>query len=369
MKRNILFCVLIAGLFFTACIQSIDPAGEFTGGPDDAGLVVGLQKLTLDKTELATVMGYSLELKVTKSPVFANVNDVTWTSSDENVATVDQNGHIETNPEITEPQSTLIRVFANADPSVYAECSVMVYPDYTSNRYWNFGTSSNGSSSAPGQPNTSWYANSRDAVTANQKPFGSIVTSADSSLGLGMTLKGQTGSGEYEPPSETPPPSNLPLSGGVIPSDADKNLYPVYPWEYNIDPEDPYVFGLTPRNGTRTGIYWRADNPGGDFRAGNLVTNGNGRILSIAALKGSFYIEVRYQANSSGSRWAEIRIGDKDGFRIQGEPSLGTTAAECKKIFKYYEQGDDDIVPYVFIEAKESIRIYEIIILPKPPNS
>jgi len=364
MKQKINVIFLAAVLLFAACKPQLEPPEDFTGNPEDIGLVVELTRLMLDKTELATIGGNSLKLTVTKTPEFASRSEVKWTSSNENAATVEEdgNGTVFTNAAITEPATTVIRVESITDSSIYAECPVTVYPNYGSNRYWNFG--SNG-----------WYASAVNAVAGQQIPFGSIVFTADSYLGNGMTLKGQTGSGSYENPTETP--NGLRLEGGQIPSEANVSAYPPYPWVYELDPENPYAAGLTPTNNTRAGIRWdqSSDNQYADFTnegstRGFLMTNGVGRILSIAAIQGPFYIEVRYTTNSNlVARWADIRLGDTNGFRIQGSPSnhstttgiVNGTATVAGGIVSY-TYTNNDIVPFVYIEAQASIRIYDVTI-------
>jgi len=353
--KKIIVVILALCLLFTACKPQLDPPDDFTGNPGDLGIEINLTRLTLDKTELATIGGSPLQLIVTKTPVFATNSEVTWTSSNPNAATVDGNGNVYTDAAVTTPLTTVIRVESAADSSIYAECPVTVYPNYGSNRYWNFGSDG-------------WYATSRDAPTAQQTKFGSIVLTADSSLGMGMTLKGQTGLGSYEPPTKTP--DGLPLEGGLKPAGATA-AYPSYPWVYEIDPKNPYMWGLTPTGGTRGGMNWNDSEPTAmGFRKGNLITNGAGRILSIAAIRGPFSIEVRYTSNSDGSsniRWADIRIGDAEGLRIQGSPSDHRTNESGRGIVSY-NYTNNDIVPFVYVEAQASIRIYEVIITSNAPD-
>ena len=355
MKQKISVIFLAAVLLFAACKPQLDPPADFEGNPEDIGLTVELLHLTLDKTELATIGGNPLKLIVTKTPEFATGSKVKWVSSNINAATVEEygDGTISTNANVTGPETTVIRVESTTDSSVYAECPLTVYPNYGSNRYWNFGASG-------------WYASSADA--AQKTPFGAIVFTADTSLGNGMTLKGQTGSGSYENPTETP--NGLPLAGGLIPQDAAASTYPPYPWVYEIDPANPYAAGLTPTNNTRSGMGWNdATNVGSiGFGSGSLVTNGAGRIFSIAALQGPFYIEVRYTTNSNNAaRWADIRIGDTSGFRIQGSPSSHTTNAGSGGTASY-KYTNDDVVPFVYIESQASIRIYDVTIKTDGPE-
>ncbi|MCL2442127.1 MAG: hypothetical protein FWD13_01520 [Treponema sp.] len=356
--------LLLTALFLTACMPLLVPDDGFIGDPGDIDLEIHLKRLSLNKNELAAIADQNLELILTKTPSFATKNEVIWqiwppSDNPPDFIEVDQDGKFKTF-DVSEPSEAIIRVSSVADPSIYDECLVIVYPNYGSNRYWNFSGSS-------ATVNNGWYAFSRDATGAAQIPFGTINLSADESLGNGMTVRGATGSGSYELPAAAP--NGMPLSGGTIPSDANASLYPPYPWVYQIDPDDPYMAGLTPANGVRSGMNWNASNPTViGFRAGNLITNGAGRVLSIAAIKGPFYIEVRYTSNADGNppRWADIRIGDKEGVRIQGSPSDHRTLASGRGVASYYYE-DDDVVPFVFIESQASIRIYEVIITNTPP--
>jgi len=354
MIRKIFLVFLTAILLFAACMPLLVP-NDGIENPDDSELVVRLLRLALDKSELATIAGQPLALLLSKTPSFATINDVTWVSSDENVAMVDQNGNIETF--FTDsPKTTVIRVYVNDDPSIYAECSVIVYPDYGSNRYWSFGPSG-------------WYAINQNAPAANRTPI--VWTNGstnDIDIGMGMTIKGATGSGGYN--QAVVSPNGLPISSGEIPPDApNPSLYPPYPWVYTIDPDDPYSSGCNPGNNARSGLNMTAGVSGAGFAEGFLTTGGSGRILSIAAIKGPFYIEVRYHTNSNGvNRWADIRIGDKEGIRIQGEPSNhSSNAGGGKAVYYYYE--DDDIIPFIYIEGAQggAFRIHEVIISTSPP--
>jgi uncharacterized protein YjdB len=358
MKQKINVIFLAVCLLFGACKPELAPPEEFTGNPEDIGLSMDLLHLTLDKTELATIAGHDLKLTVTKSPEFATTSEIEWSSSNEDVARVEQDGTIHTSlPSGTYLETAVIRVASVDDPSIYAECPVTVcIVSNGSNRYWNFG------------PN-GWYASDENdpqhtlfstmGFPTNTGSSSNSFTPSDLYMGNGMTLKGQTGSGDYVNPDETP--NKLPLEGGLIPSDADKSIYPPYPWVYEIDPVNPYAAGLTPTRSIRGSMYWRDDTPPAEMhsRQGDLVTGGVGRTLSIAALQGPFSIEVRYATNSDNSaRWADIRIGDTSGFRIQGSPSDKYATPGIAS----YTYTKDDIVPFVYIEAQGSLRVYEVII-------
>jgi hypothetical protein len=366
MKLKVLLLAFAVCFLFSACVKSLDPAEEF---PED-GLITRIQRLSLNRTELATIAGNDLLLVLTKTPPNAIRNDVTWVSSNPAVANVDQNGKIVTIQDTNQRVEAVIRVFSNDDPSIYDECIVSVFPDYGNERYWNFaGTVEQGTTPTPNEDQSvGWFASRVDSPVSEQtRIIWANGTTSDRDIGLGMTLRGATGSGSYNEASVAP--NGLPISSGRIPTGADPALYPPYPWVYVIDPEDPYEMGLTPGNGTRSGLNLLTGQQGTSFRSGFLTTGGSGRIISIAAIQGPFYIEVRYQTNSNGAnRWADIRIGDREGLRIQGEPSdHGSNAGSGKRNFYFYE--NDDIVPFVHIEGAQggAFRIYEIIILPEPP--
>ena len=301
---------------------------------------------------------------LTKTPPNATNSEVVWEVLPPNLVyvgsldfiSINQNGKLETFA-VAGPSTAKIRVYSKDNPSIYDECIITVYPDYGSNRYWNFGP-------------TGWYADKRDAQPGAQTPMNWVNgTTLDVSVGMGLTIRGGSGSGGYNQATSTP--NGLPAAAGGIPADAsDPSLYPPYPWVYTIDPEEPYVVGVNPTNGARSGLNMVAGgNHGADFADDHLTTGGSGRIISIAAIKGPFYIEVRYQSNGSANRWVDIRIGDKEGLRIQGEPSSGTNGVGAnvgRKVWHYYEE--DDVVPFIFLEGAQggAFRIYEIIITEEP---
>ena len=385
MKLKILFLIpaalslLFVSFALAACLQSVNPEPDFSGDIGDIGLEVRLKELILDKTELATISGNTLKLNLTKFPAFATKSDVTWRvkcsldcQSDctgdcqESAVQIDQAGGMTTSI-VTVPETSVIRVFSNDDPSVYTECSVSVFPDYGNYRYWNFTVGG-------------WAAERKDSPAGERIPMNWVNGSTyDKDIGYGMTLRGGSGSGGYN--QATTSPNGLPIVNGAIPPDADPALYPSrdYPnrgWVYTIDPEDPYGVGCNPTNGTRTGLNMIAE--GDDrmgFASGHITTGGSGRIFSIAAIQGPFYIEVRYQTNSNGvPRFVDIRIGDKEGIRVQGETSNATgnnTLGNNNfgRIVSYYYEATD-IVPYVYIEGAQAgaFRVYEVIILPEPPE-
>jgi hypothetical protein len=300
MKKTKLFFVLLAILLAAGCTEGLLEPGSL----DD--LEIGLTKLTLSANELATISGNELDLTLTKNPAFANKNEVIWESGDTSVAAVDQNGHITTGTTTAEVLSTVIRVYAVDDPSVYAACPVSVYPDYGASRSWTFTTSSQ------------------------------TTISDDRDNGQGMTILAATGSlSAYNEP---------PQKGLLI-----------------IDPEDPYLYGAIPAGGARSGVQLNTGGQGASgFSACYLRTNGNSRMFKIAAIQGPFTVTVNYASNSTPGVHADIRFGDKEGFLYVGDGSASTSDYRTVS----WPYAGDDIVPFVYIETQGSVRIFDVIITP-----
>jgi hypothetical protein len=303
MKKIIRFLVwgITAVLFLVGCDN-----GPLSPGPLD-DFEIGLTSLTLSANELATIAGYNLKLTLTKKPGFANRPNVVWVSSNESAATVDQEGNITTATSAADVLFTMIKVYSVDDPSVYAVCPVSVYPDYGSNRTWNFQTA--------------------------------VTISGDTDYGNGMTILAGTGSGSY---TESP----------------------TGPGFYTIDPDDPYQYGINPTGSVRGSMAFNSSDTCTGFSNRSLRTGGVGRILKIAAIQGPFTVTVNYRTNSNGSaRWADIRFGDKEGIRYQGDPSSSTAATGGKTASWPYT--GTDIVPFVYIEASAAIQIFDVIIEPE----
>jgi len=310
-------------LVFSGCAGNVE-----TGSPDD--FVVDLRRISLNASELGTLPGRPPEpLHLSKFPDFATRAEVVWTSSNESVATINsETGAItvRTAP-VTEPLTTTIRVAAVHDPSIYALCSLTVYPDYPARRRWNF--------------------------TAD---LGTI--SGDIDIGQGATLLQATGGGSY-------------TSSGA--------------GEYIIDPEAPYAEGFSPNGGARSGMAWNngsltdpafyrapADYFGthaaeGAASAGHLRTGGTARFMRIAALQGPFTIKVNYLSNGTAGAHADIRVGDREGIRIEGEGSAGSTAGSGKCVEYVYE--GDDFVPLVYLECDTGLRVYDVYVLSEAANT
>jgi hypothetical protein len=301
MKKTRLFFGLFAVLLVAGCAEGpLEP-----GALND--LEIGLASLSLSANELATISGHELNLTLAKNPGFANKSEVWWESSDTSAATVDQNGRITAGTTDSAVLSTVIKVYAVDDPSIYAVCPVSVYPDYGASRSWDFGTSSQ------------------------------TGISDDRDNGQGMTILAATGglSAYNEPPA--------------------KGLW-------TIDPEDPYQYGAVPSGGARSGVQLNpnAIPSGSDFSASYLRTNGNSRMLKIAAIQGPFTVTVNYASNGSAGVHADIRFGDKEGFFYVGDGSAGTSDGRTVS----WPYAGNDIIPFVYIETQGSVRIYDVIIAP-----
>ena len=87
--------VLAAIAALTAGCSKLDPDDPTRDDPDDpAHGGVRVTNVLLDKQNLTLQVGYSKTLVATGYPDNAANKKVTWTSSDEKVATVDKNGKV-----------------------------------------------------------------------------------------------------------------------------------------------------------------------------------------------------------------------------------------------------------------------------------
>ena len=82
--------------------------------------VIDVESVTLDITEKTLVVGESCALNATVAPANANVKEITWTSSDPNIASVDSNGNVLA---IKEGECKII---ATANNGKKAECAINV---------------------------------------------------------------------------------------------------------------------------------------------------------------------------------------------------------------------------------------------------
>lgn len=87
-------------------------------------LVTGI---TLNKTSTTIAVGGTETLTATISPANATDKTYTWSSSDENVATVDANGEVTA----VAAGTTTIKATANDGSEVYGECDVLVESEAT----------------------------------------------------------------------------------------------------------------------------------------------------------------------------------------------------------------------------------------------
>lgn len=87
-------------------------------------VIVPITRIILDKSEVALKVGETEQLTATVRPSDASLGSVVWSSSDENVATVSDNGLVTAMGEGT----ALITVSSSSNPNVKAVCEVKVEP-------------------------------------------------------------------------------------------------------------------------------------------------------------------------------------------------------------------------------------------------
>ncbi|MDE7167733.1 MAG: Ig-like domain-containing protein [Clostridia bacterium] len=88
---------------------------------------VAVTGITLDKTTAEmTVGGDNLTLSATLSPDAPSVTQVTWSSSDSSVATVDATGVVRVKSGVNETKTVTIRATAVDNSDIYAECEITV---------------------------------------------------------------------------------------------------------------------------------------------------------------------------------------------------------------------------------------------------
>ena len=342
-----LICILLILTFSVCDISSFSISGKIS--PDDehgnsfspGDFIIGIESLTLSVRELGSIPGRNPELRAVIMPPFATEKQLLWTSSNHSAAVVDgNNGTITVRTEIVtgDPISTIIRVESISDPSKYDTCILTIYPDYPKVREWIFSTAD---APAGGWP-----------VSANNN------VDVDYDLGGGTILFATGGGTDYQ------------HSGAGV---------------HVIDPEYPYEYGPTPNGGplssSSTAHTHNAGTLGG-FLYPNKTTLFSGhyriggtsqRIMRIPALFAPFTIIVNYRTNSSGeARNIDIRIGDTEGWRIEGEGSTGSgtgvNAAGAVTVWYSYdpsdadkpEAGADTFVPSVYIEANAGMQIYAV---------
>jgi hypothetical protein len=311
-------------LGFSGCGDGLGNKGIEIGDTED--FVVDLRGLSLAK-ELGTVYNVPVAqsaLRFAKIPSFATRDEVTWTSSNKNVAEVDEKtGEISikiTNPNA--PQATtMIRVQSDYDPSVYAECALTVHPIYPAVRTWNFAAGSV-------RVNGLVIPASTNSSTGDWTSY-----TSDGDLGNGAVILGSSG-GASEYISQRP-------------------------GEYEIDPDNPYGFGVVPNGGTRSWQYGGAGNIPTGHSYPLVRPGGMGRFIQINALFGPFKIEVDYQGNNTSGSHVDIRIGDTEGVCIVGEDSMGSGTGDGLTVsYTFTESGV--FVPAVYLETNDGTRIWDI---------
>ncbi|MDR2543872.1 MAG: Ig-like domain-containing protein [Treponema sp.] len=297
------------------------------GDPGD--FEINLLSLSLVR-EIGTIYNRAVpfeELLFNSSPSFATDTRVHWSSSNHAAATVDQDGNItiEVNNQHT-LASTRIRVHSVHDPSVYAECIFTVYPIYSPNRTWTFGTSA--------------VSTEAGVIT----PSGGTTASAwtnrntDGFLSEGAIILGSRGfASEYN-------------TGGT--------------GVHEIDPADPYRFGILPTGAPRN---WNYVAPGGQLPPSPpnpvglthmIRPSGMARFIQINAVQGPFRIEVIYAGNNEDGSNVDIRIGDTEGWRIEGPHSMSNTNFQTVS----HDFTEAEFVPVIFLETNSGTRIWRIAI-------
>jgi len=81
---------------------------------------VAVKKVTLNKTKLALIVGDTVELIAAVSPVDATDKNITWSSSNEEIATVDENGVV------TAHKSGTVKITASSANKKKATCTVTI---------------------------------------------------------------------------------------------------------------------------------------------------------------------------------------------------------------------------------------------------
>ena len=89
-------------------------------------MIVPVSGVTLNKSTLSLAVGEEETLTATVAPENASNKKLTWTSSDDTKATVDQYGKVTAVATASGGSAPKIRATSQADDSVYAECTVTV---------------------------------------------------------------------------------------------------------------------------------------------------------------------------------------------------------------------------------------------------
>ena len=332
MKKIITIGCVFLLLIFSTCFEIVSPDDDNGNTLNGDQFVFGIDSLSLNANELATIPGRTPSLFPTYSPSNASENRLKWTSSNTDAATVDENtGVLSVRAgAVSAPLSTTIRVEVVEDPSKYDTCVLTVYPIYNRTRTWFWTTD-------PG-------------------------TVGDIDAGNGGTLLFSSGNCQGY---------NLGNEGAGV---------------YVINPKDPYQYGVETPDGTSrpAGNFTASNNNFVGDRSGQFVypatysyshhirTSGNAaRVMKIAALFTPFTVVVNYQSNDQGVRNADIRFGDKEGLRIEGPASTNNNTSGARSVWYSYdpsdpekpEYGNESFVPIVYVEANQGLRLYAVYVL------
>lgn len=91
MKKAILFTLCVLFFVLTVSCEIFDPGSKPSSKPQQ-NTVVNVTGISVSPTNLGLSIGQTQTLTVTVSPTSATDKTVSWSSSGENVATVDDNG-------------------------------------------------------------------------------------------------------------------------------------------------------------------------------------------------------------------------------------------------------------------------------------
>jgi len=333
MKKIIIASSCLFLLLFSACFELISPDDSSPDLLPEDQFVVGIDSLRLSANELATIPGRNPVLNAIYYPVFATENNLKWTSSNTDAATVNESTgllSVRTDEVTDDPLITVIRVEAIEDPSKYDICVLTVYPNYDKTRIWT------------------WSADPGSTGDLDQGSGGILLFGSGNCLGYNP---GDNGEGVYV-----------------------------------IDPDAPYEFGVDTPNGAArpSGTFSTSNNNFTGNRSGQFVypatynyshhirsSGSAARVMKIAALFTPFTVVVNYQSNDAGVRNADIRIGDKEGLRIEGPASTNNNTSGARSVWYSYdpdnpekpEFGNENFVPLIFIEANQGLRLYAVYIL------
>ena len=316
MKNKTALLIIFTLIFCLTCEQSFIQQDD----PEDEGeLTVDIIRITLSAKALGTIPGRHLNLAASIFPPFATRNEMIWESSNTSVAAVNSAGEITIIPtSVTLPLYSVITVSSVHDPSIYARCTVTVYPNYARSRAYTF-----------------------DDNPVNPVKY-PLDENNDIQLGNGVfILTGTGGASDY----------NSQGSG-----------------EHIIDPDNPYEYGIIPNGepralGTYTQSAANVTFDTGPSSGNHIRTSGNAaRQIKIAAVFTPYEVIVNYMTNSGGSpRNVDIRIGDTEGIRVEGEMSSTTSPVDPKTV-RYKDESPDGegFVPEIYIECNQGVRIYEV---------